>query len=510
VIDPTSQGSSGGPSRTMQLHYKPQGPVLDAYLRNRDQRAFIMGPLGSSKTNASCWKAFKVMCNQEPNREGIRQTRIATIRNTYSDLLSTTVKDWLEMFEPLGQFKQGGREPPSHTLDFWLPPDIPGAPGWRGKRTRVQAEMIFLALDREDDIKKLRGLQLTAGMLSEAKELPFAVIQMLDLRIGRYPMGEVGATWHGIFGDTNAPDSDHWYYRMAEEKKPKGWAFFRQPGGLIRDSLDAPWRENPEAENIRNLPGFGQYYVKGAEGKDEDWIIVNLANDYGFVRDGKPVYPNYRDASMCREFELVKELGLYVGLDFGLTPAALVGQLTMQGQWRFRRELVTENTGIHRFAGELTLFMERHYRGWPILGIYGDPAGGQRQAGDVDERTSFAILIANNIAAEPAPGNNDFVLRSEAFSAPMKRFIDGEPGMLIHPDCQVTRKGLQGGYAFKRVKVAGDERYRDMPDKNKYSHPCEAGQYLVLGAGEGVRVMSTTTPESSKDIEAFRRKMGYQ
>jgi len=491
-----------GQQSQVQYGYKPQGPVADAYLRDRAQRSFIMGPLGSGKTNASCWKAFRVMCDQRPDSQGVRRTRLCAIRNTYSDLLSTTAKDWLEMFEPLGRFVHGGREPPEHRLDFFLPPERPG-----DKPTRVIAEMIFLALDREEHVKKLRGLQLTAGMLSEAKELPFAVVQMLDLRVGRFPQGEVEPTWYGIFGDTNAPDTDHWYYVMAEEKRPKGWNFYRQPGGLIRDTKDSPWRTNPEAENLRNLP-LG-YYLKGAEGKDEDWILVNLANEYGFVKDGKPVYPDYRDSAMCREFNLVKELGLYVGMDFGLTPAAVVGQRTISGQWRIHRELVTEDTGILRFGDQFKLFMAEHYPEWPVIGIYGDPAGDQRQAGDVEERTAFQLLASKGIKAEAAPGDNDFVLRTEAFAAPMKRYIDGEPGLLIHPQCKTTRKGLQGGYAYKRIRVTGSDRYRDLPDKNRFSHPCEAGQYMMLGAGEGTRVLAVHANDRSQDIAAFRRKMGY-
>lgn len=485
----------------VEFSYKPQGPVLDAYIRSRAQRSFIMGPLGSAKTNASCWKAFKVMIEQAPDRQGIRKTRLIAVRNTYSDLLSTTAKDWLGMFEGLGRFVQGGREPPEHTLDFNLPPAVPG-----GRATRVQAELIFLALDREEHVKKLRGLQLTAAMMSEAKELPFGIIQMADLRIGRYPQ-EVPPTWYGMFGDTNAPDTDHWYYKLAETVRPEGWAFFKQPGGLEREHIDAPWRANQEAENIRNLPL--DYYVKGAQGKEDTWVRVNLANEYGFVRDGKPVYPNYNDAKMCRPFELVKELGLSIGLDFGLTPAALIGQQTLSGQWRYHRELCTEDTGIIRFAKELKLFLAQHYPGWPINYISGDPAGDQRQAGDVEERTAFQLLATEQIHATPAPGNNDFVLRSEAFSGPMHRLIDGEPGMLIHPQCEVTRKGLQGGYAYKRVKVVGDERYRDLPDKNRYSHPCEAGQYLVLGGAEGLRVVDGGNRTKQADIDEYRRMMGY-
>lgn len=458
----------------IEFAYSPQGPTLERYILSEEQRTFICGPLGSSKTNASCWKTFRIMMEQAPDANGVRKTRIAAVRNTYPDLFGTTIKDWLEMFEGLGRFVKGGLEPPTHHLNFLL-----------DDGTTVEAEMVFLALDRAEHVKKLRGLQLTAAWINETKEIPFAVVQMLDLRVGRYPQS-IAPTWYGIFGDTNAPDTDHWYYRLAEEQRPEGWLFLKQPGGLIRDNKDAPWRENPVAENIQNLPKG--YYTKGAQGKDEAWILVNLANEYGFVKDGKPVYPDYRDSTHCREFELVKEHGLHIGLDFGLTPAAIFAGRTPTGQWRWRRELVTEDTGIIRFAGEMKRFLGLHFPAWPIASITGDPAGDQRQAGDSEERTVFQLLKAEGIAASPAP-TNDFALRTEAVSAPLRRMIDGEPGFLIHPDCKITRKGMQGGYMFKRVKVAGDERFRDQPDKNRFSHPCEAGQYVMLGAGEHLAVL---------------------
>lgn len=462
------------------FEYAPQGPTLEQYLLSREQRTFICGPLGSSKTNASCWKSFRVMIDQAPNSAGVRKSRVAAIRNTYPDLLGTTAKDWLDMFEGLGKFIKGGLEPPTHHLSFGL-----------DDGTRVEAEMIFLALDREEHVRKLRGLQLTAAWLNEVKELPFAVVQMLDLRVGRYPQ-DVEPTWYGIFGDTNAPDTDHWYYRLAEEERPDGWVFLRQPGGLIRDNKDSPWRENPDAENVHNLPKG--YYLKGAQGKKEDWVLVNLANEYGFVKDGKPVYPDYRDSVHCKPFELTPGIGLDIGLDFGLTPAATIGQRQANGQWRIRRELVTEDTGVIRFASELKRFLDVHFPSWPIASITGDPAGDQRQGGDADERTVFQLLAANGIEAKPAP-TNDFNLRAEGFATPMRRMIDGEPGFLIHPDCKITRKGLQGAYCFKRIKVSGDERFRDVPDKNAYSHPCEAGQYMILGADGHRKLLPPPPPK---------------
>lgn len=477
----------------VQYTYKPQGATLEEYILGQTQRVMIMGPLGSGKTNASCWKAFRIICAQEPDAQGVRKSRGIAIRNTYPDLFGTTIKDWLDMFEHLGQFKQGGKEPPTHYLRFNLPDG-----------TTVESELVFLALDREEHVKKLRGVQATFAWVNEVKEIAFAIISMLDLRVGRYPK-DVRPTWYGIFGDTNACDNDHWYYRLAEELRPDGWTFLKQPGGLKRISPQHPWELNPLAENVQNLPG--NYYLNGAQGKAEAWILVNLANEYGYVGDGKPVYPDYHDSTHCRAFELVPGLPLHVGLDFGLTPAAQIGQRMPNGQWRIRFEVVTTDTGVIRFANILKTFFAENCAGYTIGTITGDPAGDQRQPGDNEERTVFQLLEANGISCDKAPFNNDFTIRTEAVSTPLRRMIDGQPGYLLHPDCRVTRKGMQGAYKFRRMKVAGDERYMDAPVKNAESHPCEAGQYLMLGGGEGHALIAK--PAAPEVTAAFRGRKRY-
>lgn len=484
-------------SQEIQYTYEPQGPVLEEYILSTMQRTMIMGPLGSGKTNASCWKGFRISCNQEPDSLGVRKTRGVCIRNTYSDLFGTTIKDWLDMFDHLGQFKKGGMEPPTHHLKFRLEDG-----------TTVEAEIVFMALDREDHIKKLRGLQATWAWLNEVKELNFSVLEMADLRVGRYPK-DVWPTWHGIFGDTNACDTDLWYYRMAEEMKPEGWCFLKQPGGLIRKNKDSAWTLNPLAENVANLPL--NYYKNGAQGKSDAWIMVNLANEYGYVSDGKPVYPDYHDPTHCKEFDAVPSLPLHIGLDFGLTPAAWIGQRMPNGQWRIRHELCTTDTGVGRFAGILKKFVAEKFPGYKVASITGDPAGDQRQAGDNEERTVFQILAANGIACEPAPFNNDFTIRTEAVANTLRRLIDGEPGFLLHPDCKVSRKGMQGGYKFRRMRVGGDERYLEIPVKNNFSHPCEAGQYLMLGGGEGsIALQTVDSGERDADAAAYRKNRGMR
>jgi hypothetical protein len=88
-------------------------------------------------------------------------------------------------------------------------------------------------------------------------------------------------------------------------------------------------------------------------------------------------------------------------------------------------------------------------------------------------------------------------------AAPLGRLVDGKPGLLLSPACKVLRKGFAGGYHYRRVKVTGDERYHDMPDKNAFSHPHDALQYALSGGGEvraltGPRVASSVRPTMAR------------
>ena len=57
------------------------------------------------------------------------------------------------------------------------------------------------------------------------------------------------------------------------------------------------------------------------------------------------------------------------------------------------------------------------------------------------------------------------------------------------------RKCLSGGYHFKRVAIgAGQERFRDTPNKNESSHIGDAAQYCLLGGGEHRRMTKGNRP----------------
>ena len=449
-----------------QINYAPPGPVARAFMRDDSFFRGIMGPFGSGKSTACIMEILRRAKSQRVGSDGKRHSRWAIIRNTYPELRTTTIKSWHQWIPAqIGRWVDAG--PPMHQI----------------QEGDLDLEVMFLALDRPDDISKLLSMELTGAWLNEAREVPKAVVDGLTGRVGRYPSVLMGGTsWSGIIADTNPPDNDHWWYRLAEEVKPEGWRFFRQPGGLT-----------PGAENVANLPP--NYYDRQISGKDEDWVKVYVNAEYGFVRDGKPVYPEFRDSIHVREFDIVGSWPMYVGIDFGLTPAAVFGQKSPMGQWRWHSELVTEDMGAKRFAELLRSAMHERYPGMTFSSITGDPAGEGRA--QTDETTPFQILQAAGVQARPAP-TNDFMKRRESVASCLTRLIDGQPGLVVHPSCKILRKGMAGGYNYKRIQVSGQERYRDVPDKGSYSHVCEAGQYMLVGAGEA-RILV------KRDRAAFRQ-----
>lgn len=459
-------------------------PTLERFHASGAFYRGAMGPVGSGKSTACCIEIISRATEQAPQADGVRRSRFAVVRNTYRELQDTTVKTWLQWIDEdsFGQFNHSGME---HFTRFSL-----------DDGTTVQCEVLFRALDKPQDIKKLLSLELTGAWVNEAREVPVTLIEALGDRVERYPArSSGGCTWAGVIMDTNPPDSDHWWYKRAEEGCPEGWEFFRQPGGLLE--IGGQFVHNPDAENLDGLPP--DYYVKRMGGKSPDHIRVYYCAQYGFVRDGKPVYSEFVDAIHVPAQHIAAIPGtLYVGIDFGLTPAAVFGQRDASGRWMLIDELVSEDMGQVRFAELLKSKLLREYPEHEVE-PWGDPAGMQRA--QTDERTPFDILRAAGIPARPTH-TNDFTIRREAVASCLNRLVDGKPGLTISPKCANLRKGMAGAYCYKRLQVSGDERFHDVPDKGRFSHVCEAAQYLLVGAGEGRQLVRSAHDNRPRPVRA--------
>ena len=446
---------------------------------------------------------------QEKGPDGIRKSRWAVIRNTNPQLRTTTIKTWLDWFpeEDWGKFLWS--VPYTHHI----------------QKNDIDLEVIFLALDRPEDVKKLLSLELTGIWVNEAREIPKSIIDACTMRVGRYPsMKDGGCTWTGVICDTNAPEEDHWWPIMSGEVpvpdhipreeakmliKPDNWDFFTQPSGMTEKKNEDGDIEryvlNENAENKNNMRL--DYYPNIVQGKTKSWIDVYVMNRLGSIKDGKPVYPMFASDIHIAKEEIPVAVGMpvYIGIDFGLTPAAAIGQ-KVRGRWMILQEIVAFDMGIVRFAEVLRQEIATRYAGCEII-IFGDPAGDFRA--QTDETTPFQIMRGAGLNARPAP-SNDVALRLESVSAPLSRMIEGLSGLLIDQRCRTIIKGFEGGYQYKRIQVSG-ERYAEKPDKNHFSHIHDALQYLMLGAGEGRQILSNMSVpnkpfQATRDFDVFSRR----
>ena len=434
-----------------EIRYSAQHvPTVSKFWKSDCFQRVLLGPFGSGKSSGCVQEIVRRASTQTPDETGTRRTRWAVVRNSYPQLRDTTIRTVMDWY-PRESFGKWSEQ--NHNFDMlWQLDD----------GTKVRCELLFRALDRPDQISNLLSLELTGAWVNEAREIPVQIWQALQGRVGRFPsFREEGCSWYGVFGDSNPPDDDHWIYNLFEEKRPDNAEIFKQPGGRTE-----------QAENIGNLPP--DYYTNLADGKGDDFIRVYVDGEYGFVREGKAVFPEYVDSIHCKEFEVNPVFPIYRGWDFGLSPACVFTQLLPNGQWRVFDEVVATRMGARALGEEVNQHTNTRYSQFEIEGDYGDPAG--RTPGEADEKTCFQILRSMGIMVEA--GEQTIERRLDAVRSRFTRMVDGEPSILVHPRCRIVRKAFRGGYKYRRLQVSG-ERYMDKPDKDAFSHPMDALQYCA-------------------------------
>lgn len=451
--------------------------------------ALIQGPWGSGKSTACAYKLLRNALEQPAGPDGVRHRRVYVVRNTFDELDRTTLKTWVGIFpeEKFGAVKRS--RPFEHRIR------LGGSPG-------LDWEVVFLALDREDDRKKLLSAEVSDFWFNEFREINRGLLDDARGRF-RFPsVGDGGVRRPQLIGDTNAPADDHWFSIMSGQApmpegvsrddvkrltKPAGWEFFLQPPGLFEvkgvDGTVDGYRPNPAAENLRFLPP--DYYMQSAIGQSRQWIRVNLMNRPGQSISGEPVYPEFSEAHVSAEvLQPMQGHPLMVGVDFGRTPAAVFGQRVFD-RWLVLGELVGRNIGAKDFARLIRRYVGERFPGLALM-LWGDPAGEHlAEAADI---SPFLMFREEGLMVMPAP-SNDISVRVNAVKEVHQQLVDGRPRYQVSPSCTMLIAGKRGLYQYRRLQVRG-ERYSESPDKNRYSHVCDAEQYMMLGAGEGQMLLT--------------------
>lgn len=485
-------------------------PTLALFHRSNAFIRGVRGPVGSGKS-VGCGpiEILYRAAMQEPDKYGKRKTRFACVRNTYGELRTTTIKTFQEWI-------------PNEVAPIkWDEPICATMIRPLGDGTTIECEVYFIAVDKPAQVKKLKSFELTGVWLNEASEFDKSILDMASSRVGRYPAKKDGAplTWCGVIMDTNSMDDDHWWYLLAEgsddpEEQEEANAmleglatalkelgmerplmeFWEQPAALLE--AQGSLVPNPDAENVVNQQLGFAYWLQLAAGKGQDFIDMYIMNKYGKVIDGIPVYnKDYSEAFHGRKVTLrpIPGLPITIGLDFGLSPAAVPMQVSNKGQLLILGECVAKerSMGFTRFYGDaLKPYLNNRFgthdangQPWKFVPV-GDPMGNQR--GQHDEGFVFKTADELNFSITPAK-TNATMARVESLRWFMNRNYGGEPAILIDVSAKMVRKGLARGYHYRRVQVTGEARYQNEPYKNKYSHPVEAAQY---GALEYVEVAS--------------------
>jgi hypothetical protein len=484
--------------------YQPDGPVLSFFLEDDAPVTIIQGPIRSGTSVCCAMKLFSMALRQNQGQDGVRRSKMAVIRSTYQQLQDTTLATWTQWFREDVYGRVIRSKPMRHVVRQQLGPD-----------DAVEMEVIFLALDDEDDRERLMSFELTAAWVNELQFVPKPIFDELKSRCGHYPAKKDGGSrWAHVIADMNAPEEGHWvpYMRgdvplpdwMTEEEqreyeRPRDWHFYVQPPGLL-EVLDekghvSDYKPNPDAENTKWLNAGAEFYVKEAQGKPKTWIDTRIMNRVGMRRDGKPVFPMYRRETHRAEkrIPLAEGQTLYVGVDFGRSPAAVMGQV-VRGRWYVVAEYIQNNMGATTFAPLLNQEIARLIAGYEEIpvSVWGDPAGDFK--GQEGETTPYMVFRRKNprggyefpfLASIRAAPSNALSVRLGAGENVLNRMVDGKPGILVSPNCPALNAALEGAYHFRKVRGAESTRYTEEPEKDSASHVADAFQYMLLGGGEG-------------------------
>lgn len=433
-------------------------PTVGRFMLDPAFVRLIMGPVGSGKSAGCFMELLRRARLQEPNAKGVRQTRMAIIRNTLQQLKQTCLADIMLWLAPICTYKVSDS---TIYVRFSLPDG-----------TKVESDWMLIPLDTKQDQQRLLSLNLTGAWVSEFREIEPSLIDALSGRLGRFPSKAIAKpTWHGIVAETNPPDEDSEWYTKLEIDRPPGWAFYRQPGGM-----------DPDAENIENLPELPDgttYYENLVANNNEDWVDIHVNANYGKSLGGQAVFrasfkPDFH-IQKSETLEPIRSMPIMIGQDFGRTPASLIGQMDNRGRLIIHDELTSEDMGIEQFATSLLRpLLYQKYQGYSIF-MVADPKG--RDKSQTNEDSPYDVLRRLGFDVHAAPTNN-IDPRLRAVEQLLLHQTDGGPQLIISDACGTTTQAMKYWYRYRRKQTGVLE---DKPEKtHPWSDVADCLQYMAM------------------------------
>lgn len=437
-------------------------PTLWRFLCSDARVRAIVGPFGSAKSSTCVIEILRRASEQAPDAQKRRRTRCAVIRNTYGQLRDTTRKTFEQWVpEIIGHWKE---QPFEFVIDRQLEDG-----------TRMQCEVLFRALDRPQDVRKLLSLELTFAWINEGREVPKEILDGLTGRINRYPAKkDGGATWSGIWIDTNPWATSHWGYQLFSLDRPAGFELFEQPSGL-----------SAEAENLRNLPT--NYYQDLCAGKDDAWIDEYARGKYPNADKGSvfgDLLAKLKERGGVSEFSHPRD-GVCVVFDLGYSDGTAMwffrldeGGLPSIIDWdEYSGAGLTENSGEKK--GALPRLKERGYSYASII-LPHDARAHSLQTG-ISTVELFSRDYPGIVTIAPELSLADGIGAA--------RWLLEQP-IRVHSRCA---EGLARLGAYRYQWDEDKKIYKKVPLHNWASHTADSWRYLACSA-RPIRLALETPP----------------
>lgn len=387
-------------------------------------------------------------------------------------------------------------------------------------RTKIPEELIpkyehkFNVLDFPDIMSKIQGFPQGADQLRQF-------------------------TFSGIFGDESAfwENAERFYSasfptidgggRMSLVSSPAP-GFFKK---LCFDAMDVPgdlnvaeyapdFTQGMQGVRIWNnkknkFMVFELHYTADPEKRDAEYResiksslpIQEYLREYELHWDtysGQPVYPEFGKIHITNDRpDPTIGIPMLIGIDWGLTPAAVIGQFE-DGVLTIFKEYTEINMGAVRFMEKITSDLQLLYPGFSDFKkkwkCFVDPAGISKSQSDestcVDVAAKYFDVTPGPVAWEERRNSVvHFLLRLES----------GSPAFQVFGrECPMLVKGFEGGYRFDdRAIEIQPNRLR--PIKDMTSHPHDALQYLC----SGVKGITASNGRNVPKPEYFPRSLKH-
>lgn len=192
--------------------------------------------------------------------------------------------------------------------------------------------------------------------------------------------------------------------------------------------------------------------------------------------EGKAVYSDFYDSAFHVSRSPLgwnPKLPVCRGWDFGLNGACIFAQLFPHSRLFVLREAVSKDIAFERFVEEVARLSHEWFPGARFVEFV-DPSGRFRMG--ADERT-YATILANRPlnAKQILNGALGLAERIKGVTDFLRENVKGLPSYVIDPSCEMLIRGFNGGYLYS---YDSKNRLKPEPEKNEFSHPHDANQYL--------------------------------